>query len=245
MESNSTKNKTALAEISATKNLSPSFPLAKKLVIVEKRKLHADLLRNHIIREPLFQEVYSTGALEEIKKLADPNEPAVFLVSGNFYPFLIRAIREIYRFHPEAIVVVLDERTRSGLHLLLRSVKIHGYWTNYDSLSQILFGLHETIRGRESLSPQIVKSVEYYENGLKSSSRLNLLPLLLLTNRELELFLLIGQGTIMQACAHEMNIAFRTAVNLREKLMKKLGVRSHTEIFWKAMEYGLIDIAVE
>jgi DNA-binding CsgD family transcriptional regulator len=62
-------------------------------------------------------------------------------------------------------------------------------------------------------------------------------PVEALSNRELELFQLTGQGREIAEIAEIMNISPRTVEVHRSHIKKKLGLRTSTDIFQMAYEW--------
>jgi two-component system uhpT operon response regulator UhpA len=111
-------------------------------------------------------------------------------------------------------------------------------------LGKIINGLVQAVRRYPSISPHVTDYLRHSRRkGVKIGPQLLEHPFYKLSKRERQLFFLIAAGKKIETCAAEMNIAQKTASNLREKLMKKFNVKSGIDLIWKAFEIGLIDLA--
>jgi len=64
----------------------------------------------------------------------------------------------------------------------------------------------------------------------------------LITNREREVLVLIGEGLMNKEIAEELSISVKTVERHRENIMNKLNLHSRTELVKYAIRKGLIDI---
>ncbi|MCL2305475.1 MAG: LuxR C-terminal-related transcriptional regulator [Planctomycetaceae bacterium] len=212
--------------------------LPETLVIIGARKLIGESLRAVFTTANVFSRVRVADNFS-----AKIDGPATFLVVAHSYLQTRQTLQQIQTAQPDATIVILDEQFRSGGGILTCDAIVHGYWTFQDSAQEILNGIVRARHRCASISP-------YAINDLRHSRRkgvqigLNLLdhPLYKLSKRERQLFFLIAGGKKIETCAAEMNIAKKTACNLREKLMKKFGVQSGTELVWKTIEAGFVDL---
>ena len=64
----------------------------------------------------------------------------------------------------------------------------------------------------------------------------------LITDREREVLVLIGEGLMNKEIAEELSISVKTVESHRENIMNKLNLHSRTELVKFAIRKGLIDI---
>ena len=91
------------------------------------------------------------------------------------------------------------------------------------------------LNGKTYLSEEMTRNaVEQLGNGGQPHSTS---PVEALSNRELELFQLTGQGKEISEIAEIMNISPRTVEVHRSHIKKKLGLRTSTDIFQMAYDW--------
>ena len=204
-------------------DLLPETPGVQTLVILESRKLIGESL----------QAVFP----------AKIDGPALFLVAARSYLRAEQTIQQVQAAQPEATIVILDEQFRSGCGILVRDTIVHGYWTFQETVEQITDGILRASRRCPSISPLVGNHLRHSRRkGVQIGPGLLEHPYYKLSRRERQLLHLIAGGKTIEVCAAEMSIAKKTAYNFREKLMKKFNVPSGTDLVWKAIEIGLVDL---
>ena len=215
------------------------FP--ERLVIVEARKLIGESLLALFLKTNVFPSIIVAHDCSELNFQTEWSGLTVFLIAGSSYLRIRQTVISLQTLQTDSTIVILDEHFRCGGGLLVRETNVHGYWTFQDTAEIIVEGIIEAVNRRRSISPLLGKHLNHSaQNRLQLSSDLKEHPLYKLSKRERQLFYLISSGRKMEACATEMGIAKKTVSNLREKLMKKFGVKSGTDLVWKAVETGLI-----
>jgi two-component system invasion response regulator UvrY len=63
-----------------------------------------------------------------------------------------------------------------------------------------------------------------------------------LSDRELEVLMLLVNGSEMQEIVEKMNMTIKTVYACRSRILKKLDVRSDIELLVLAIRYGLVDV---
>jgi DNA-binding NarL/FixJ family response regulator len=174
-----------------------------------------------------------TGAIAAI----DQHRPDLALVDislkgGTSGLELLKNIRQAYPDMKTLAVSMHDEETYA-----LRALKAgaQGYVMKQEGTEKIREAIRCVLDGRTYLSPSMTQSaVEQLGSG--GVPRDNS-PSALLSDRELELFELTGQGKEIAEIARIMNISPRTVEVHRSHIKKKLGLKTSTEIFQCAYEW--------
>ena len=235
------------------KTLRVQAPEVQTLVILEPKKLIGESLQAVFTAANVFSRValpVFCGAGDWPKHWeCSPvfpmkiDGPPLFLVAVRSYLQAVQTIQQIQVAQPEATIVILDEQFRSGCGILARDTTVHGYWTFQETSARIIDGILRASRRCPSISPLAGNHLRHSRRkGVQIGLGLLEHPYYKLSRREQQLFHLIADGKTIEVCAAEMSIAKKTAYNLREKLMKKFDVLSGTDLVWKAMEIGLVDL---
>jgi len=220
----------------------PNTRLSETLVILDARKLTSELLQTTFTTTNTFSRVRVAEDWPSPVLSAAIDGPVVFLIVVHSYLRACQTTQRVQNALPDATIVILDEQFRSGSGLLVRNTIAHGYWTFQDTVKVITQGIIQASRRSPSISPCVNKYLRHSRRkGVQIAPNLREHPFYKLSKRERQLFHLIACGKKIEACAEEMNIAKKTACNLRKKLMKKFNVKSGTDLVWKAIEIGLVD----
>jgi DNA-binding NarL/FixJ family response regulator len=171
------------------------------------------------------------------------------------------ALEAIGSLHPDLALVDISLKNSNGLNLLkdiamqypevmTLAVSMHdeytyairclkagakGYIMKQEGTEKIRDAIRCVLGGKTYLSEEMTQSaVEHFGPGrpVPGSS-----PVEALSNRELELFQLTGQGKEISEIADIMNISPRTVEVHRSHIKKKLGLRTSTDIFQMAYDW--------
>jgi len=145
---------------------------------------------------------------------------------------LLKTIRQKYPKLKTLAVSMHDEETYA-----LRALKAgaHGYVMKQEGTEKIREAIRCVLDGRTFLSERMTQTaVDHLGSG--GIPRDNS-PSSVLSDRELELFELTGQGKEIADIARIMNISPRTVEVHRSHIKKKLGLKTSTEIFQCAYEW--------
>ncbi|MBD3220065.1 response regulator [bacterium] len=145
---------------------------------------------------------------------------------------LLKSIRQTHPQMKTLAVSMHDEETYA-----LRALKAgaQGYVMKQEGTEKIREAIRCVLDGHTYLSPSMTQTaVEHLGSG---GAPRDDSPSTVLSDRELELFELTGQGKEIADIARIMNISPRTVEVHRSHIKKKLGLKTSTEIFQCAYEW--------
>lgn len=133
---------------------------------------------------------------------------------------------------PPAIVLVLEPNTVCEP---LMKLPVAGLLSSTCGENEWVPAIQDISSGKRYCAPEIaVKLLEYqYDKRLAHKSKNNL------TARETEIIRCIARGMQNDAIAEELGISPHTVQTHRKRIMKKLGVRSSSELVLHAVNKGL------
>lgn len=109
-----------------------------------------------------------------------------------------------------------------------------GYVMKQEPQETIMSALRIVARGEVYLSPPMSAKLLRSFSGVKSDS--DLAPLERLTNRELEIFRLIGEGQSVRTIAEKLFLSTKTVEAHKEHIKLKLNLKSSNELLQYAIE---------
>ena len=108
------------------------------------------------------------------------------------------------------------------------------------SSTEIVQAVREVVAGRRYLSPPLSQyALDAYIQKAKGAP---LDPYETLTTREREVLHLVAQGETTPAIAARLALSPRTVETHRTNLMRKLGLRTQTDVIRYALQRGLIPL---
>ncbi len=172
------------------------------------------------------------------------------------------AIDAVSRFRPNLVLVDISLEGRSGLDLIkdLRArfpeIRVlvhsmhdemvfagralragaHGYVMKQEASATILAAVRQVLRGETFLSPRARKAMVAPDTTLHPGAPGS--PVTRLTDREFEVFRLIGCGHVNQEIARRLHISLKTVDAHRERIKRKLGVASSTALNLLAVRWA-------
>jgi DNA-binding NarL/FixJ family response regulator len=153
----------------------------------------------------------------------------------------IQATAHIKRRLPQVRVIILtasktDDYVRESLR-----VGADGYVLKDASFEELLIAMRSVMLGKKYLSPDVsCRLVDSYLNpSLAISAKQT--PLQKLTTRERSILQLVAEGRTNRTAAEFLSVSPKTVEKHRASLMRKLGLRSATELTLTAIELGLIE----
>ncbi len=111
-----------------------------------------------------------------------------------------------------------------------------GYLNKQDSGEKVIEAIRTVLRGERYVSPEIIQSL--VSQALGNHGQLSN-PIDLLTDRELEVFRLIGQGQTSGAIANNLLLSSHTIDTHRENIKRKLGLKNAAQLNREAVQFLL------
>lgn len=176
-------------------------------------------------------EDYSS-AWNEIRRL----EPEMVLVDISLKDRDgISLVKEINRYYNEmpVLVVSMHDETRFAERSLLAGAK--GYIMKQETLTSIVTAIRCILEGKIYLSERLKDAVlTQFAGGLKT---VDASPVDRLSDRELEVYRLIGMGLGTNEIAQKLNLSIKTIGSYRERIKEKLDLKSANDLMRSAMRW--------
>jgi len=114
----------------------------------------------------------------------------------------------------------------------------HGYVSKDQVTDQIIKGVRLIMAGKIYLSPSMTEKLLHRTVGFRGAS-LEESPIESLSNRELEVFRLIGQGVKTSQIAVQLQVSLPTVWTYRDRIREKMGLNDGTELVHSATQWIL------
>ena len=175
---------------------------------------------------------------------------------------VIEALSVLEQTKPDVVVVDLSLKTGHGIELIekikARDSQIKtlvssmhdetlfaervlragamGYITKQEPPETLLKAIRQVLRGEVYLSPRMTSRLlrRVAEGGMARED-----PVQGLSNREVEVYEMIGQGLTIQQIAQRLHLSPKTVETHREKVKQKLNVKNSAELNRRAVQWVL------
>jgi len=144
----------------------------------------------------------------------------------------LELIKTLKRAMPACATIVLsmhDERIYAE-----RAVRAgaRGYVMKRESTKRIVSAIRDVVRGKLCVSDEVAEMLAQHDNRPELGS-----PVETLSDRELEVFTLIGAGRETRQIADEMNVSMKTVQAYCARIKEKLQLASATELLREAVRW--------
>lgn len=148
----------------------------------------------------------------------------------------LELIKHIRDRHPEVRVLVFS--LHDEVLFAERSLRAgaRGYLSKDEAVERVVEAVERVLDGRIYLSPEMTDRLLTLTVG-QSGGRDE--PLERLSDRELEVFRLVGQALSSTEIGERLHVSPKTVDSHRENIKKKLGLKSHGELLRRAVRWLL------
>jgi DNA-binding NarL/FixJ family response regulator len=207
-----------------------------RILIVDDHPLFRDGLRQLIDREAGWSVCGEATGIEEAARLVNETKPDLVILDislGNQSGIdLIRTLKTDDAELPLLVVSMHDESLYAERALRAGAM---GYVMKHEPPKTYKVAIHKVLAGEMYLSPQMATSlVAKLMRGGKAQEQT---PVRRLSDRELDVFRLLGQGKGTRQIAGELNLTVPTISSFRSRIKEKLQVKNSAELVLQAIRW--------
>lgn len=210
------------------------------IILADDHQILREALRMLLESQHDFQVLAETGDGAEAARLAEKHKPDI-LVLDMMMPGLsgLDVARAVKRAAPATKIIILSMHDAESYVVDALSAGIAGYVLKKSSSQELIFAIRQALAGNVFLSPSLnERAIQAYIQRAQDSRSED--PCEMLTQREREVFQLAAEGLSNPQIAERLSLSPRTAEMHRGNLMKKLGLKSQTELVKFAVKTGLV-----
>ena len=148
----------------------------------------------------------------------------------------IDLIKQIKERQPKLKILVISAFQESLYAERALRAGAMGFLNKQETQSKLLEAIGTVLRGERYVSPELSRRL--ISQALTNSNEAQE-PTQLLTNRELEVFRMIGQGMTSGAIANQLHLSRHTIDTHRENIKRKLGAKDAGELNRQAVQWLL------
>jgi len=213
--------------------------MAISILLADDHQVVRQGLRALLEAEPDFCLIGEAGDGLETVQLAERLKPDVLIVDL-MMPGLngLEVTRQVRQRSPQCRVVILSMHSNEAYVLEALRNGAAGYVLKDSSAADLVQAVREVAAGRRYLSPPL--SERAIETYIQKAEATTLDPYETLTTREREVLHLAAEGRTNAEIAAQLSISPRTAETHRANLMRKLGLRTQTDLIRYALRRGVL-----
>jgi DNA-binding NarL/FixJ family response regulator len=208
-----------------------------RIMIVDDHSMVREGLRLRISAYPDLEVCGEATTEDEAIELIPKTNPHLIIVdislkSGHG----IELIKRVHAKYPKIKMLVASGFQESLYAERALRAGALGYLNKQDSGEKVIEAIQTVLKGERFVSDEITKKLVAQALG----NRADLAdPMELLTDRELEIFRMIGNGQTSGAIANELMLSNHTIDTHRENIKRKLGFKNAAELTRRAVQFLL------
>ena len=208
------------------------------IMIIDDHPMVRSGYRQLIESETGFSVCGEAGSIHEALRLIANCRPTLAIVDlalpdGNG----LELIRRILVKYPDILVLVCSMYAEELFSDRALRAGAKGYINKQEAGEQVMTAIRQILDGKIYLSEQMNKRLlDEFDKNSPTPPVSDITPL---TNRELEVYQLIGQGLGTSEIAEKLFISIKTVESHRANIKEKLGLLTGSELIRSAMRWSL------
>ena len=213
-----------------------------RLVLADDHEMMREGLKSLIAQEPDFTVVGEVDNGKAIIELAQKSGAHVVIMDVAM-PGLngIEATRKLMKTVPHIKVVALSGHANGEFVREMLKAGASAYVLKIHAYEELVRAIHEVMKGRKYLSPDVAQGVVDAYVELATSMSANP-AFIVLTDRERETLQQIAEGRSTKEIADTMGVSVKTIETHRHNIMEKLNLHSVAELTKYAIREGLTSV---
>jgi len=208
-----------------------------KVVLVDDHELVRTGIRRLLDDFDDIEVIAEADSGEVAIKLVRELSPQVVLMDVNM-PGIggLEATRKLIQIAPETKVIVVTIHLDEPFPTRLLEAGASGYLTKGCAVAEIVDAIRQVNQGKRFIGTDVAQQLAL--TMLPGSDKS---PFDALSQRELQVMLMVTQGQKIQEIADKLCLSPKTVSTYRYRLFEKLDVKSDVELTHLAMRHGMID----
>ena len=212
------------------------MPQKSKILLVDDHPLVREWLANLINQQNDMQicgEAANASAALELTGTAKPDIVIVDIsLEGGSGIELIKNIKALY---PGLMMIVLSMHDETLYAERALRAGARGYIMKREATKKILQAIHSVLEGKLYISERMnaVMAEKFVDRKPSATSS----PVEQLSDRELEVFQLMGRGFSTRQIAEELHVSFKTVQAFHARIKEKLNLTNATELLREAIRW--------
>jgi two-component system, NarL family, invasion response regulator UvrY len=146
----------------------------------------------------------------------------------------LEVLKEVKLLRPMLQVLMLSLYPEREFALRALKAGASGYLTKDQAPSELLVAVNEVLAGRRYIPGTLANWLASHLDSTQQAA-----PHELLSDREIEVLRLLGQGKTVSGIANEIALSVKTVSTYRTRLLSKLELRTTAELIHYAIEHHL------
>lgn len=212
------------------------MPPKIKILLVDDHPLVREGVANLIHQQPDLEVCGEAGSQPQALQLIGTMQPDIAIVdisleNGSGLE-LMKSIKSMY---PGVAMLALSMHDESLYAERALRAGARGYLMKREAAKKVIQGIRAVLAGQMFISEKVsaIMTERFVEGRTTAAS-----PVELLSDRELEVFQLLGRGQSTRQIAEHLNVGFKTVQAYCARIKEKLQLANATELLRAAMQWS-------
>ena len=152
----------------------------------------------------------------------------------------LEATKKICRYCPDVKIIVLTVNCEDPFPSKVMQIGAHGFLTKGAGSDEMVRANRSVHAGQRYIAPEIAQQIALAQVTGRTDEN----PFQSLSERELQIMLMITKGEKAQDIAERLNLSSKTVNSYRYRMFEKLNVGGDVELTHLAIRHKMIDIDV-
>jgi len=216
------------------------------MVISDSQKIRLIIADDHVVVREGLKHILENCADIEITGEANSGDEVLAMVGRQEVdillldismpgPGILEIVQQLQRKHPEIKILVLSVHSEDQYAIRVLKAGAKGYLEKSHSTEELHKAIRMVYKGHTYLTPRQTERI-FNKPALTTGK----LPHELLSNRELQILLLIGAGETNTTIATTLSLSPKTVSTYRARILEKTGLKNNNELIRYTIENELI-----
>ena len=152
----------------------------------------------------------------------------------------LEATKKICRYCPDVKIIVLTVNCEDPFPSKVMQIGAHGFLSKGAGSDEMVRAIRSVHAGQRYIAPEIAQQIALAQVTGRTDEN----PFQSLSERELQIMLMITKGEKAQDIAERLNLSSKTVNSYRYRMFEKLNVGGDVELTHLAIRHKMIDIDV-
>ncbi|MDG1922485.1 MAG: UvrY/SirA/GacA family response regulator transcription factor [Glaciecola sp.] len=207
-----------------------------KILLVDDHELVRSGIRLILERVAGFVVVAEAKSGEDAIRYCRKDAPDIVLMDVNM-PGIggLEATKQIVRMSENTRVICLSMHNENPIPAKVMQMGAFGFITKDAEPEEMIRAVHKVAAGQKYVAPDIAQQIAIGKLDFNDSN-----PFEQLSDRELEITLMLVKGQRVPGIANSLNISAKTVNTYRYRMFEKLDISTDVELTHLALRYKLI-----
>ncbi|MFV2061694.1 MAG: UvrY/SirA/GacA family response regulator transcription factor [Gammaproteobacteria bacterium] len=208
-----------------------------KIILVDDHDMVRTGLKRLLEDFPDIEVIAEASSGEQAIDLIQAHQPDIALMDLSM-PGIggLEATRKLLRIHKDLRIIIVTMHNEDIFPQRLLNIGAMGYVTKEANVNEIVKAIREVMKNKRYISPSIAQQM-----ALAGSQDHDKSPFESLSERELQVMLMLMDGQKVNAISEKLCLSPKTVSTYRYRLYDKLKVSNDIELAKLALRHGILD----